>query len=124
MTLAVQQSLFKASGGTPLVEAARWIEGSMMGNIALGLCVVAVAFIGAMMLTGQMQLREGMRVVIGCFVLLGAPVIATGSMRVGSGKDYPSPPVPPIAVPSEIPRGNLPPEATIRMPARRWEGIK
>lgn len=78
MALAVQQSLFEAGGGTPMVESARWIEGVMLGEIALGVCVIAVALIGALMLTGRLPLREGARVVIGCFVLLGAPVIAVG----------------------------------------------
>jgi type IV secretion system protein VirB2 len=84
MALAVQQSLFEAGGGTPMVESARWIEGVMLGEIALGVCVIAVAFIGALMLTGRLPLREGARVVVGCFVLLGAPVIAAGFVEGGS----------------------------------------
>ena len=80
MALAVQQSLFEADGGTPMVDSARWIEGVMLGEIALGLCVIVVAFIGSLMLTGRMPLREGMRVVVGSFLLLGAPVIAKGML--------------------------------------------
>jgi type IV secretory pathway VirB2 component (pilin) len=78
VALAVQQSLFEAGSGTPMVESARWIEGVILGEIALGVCIIAVAFIGGLMLTGRLPLREGMRVVVGCFVLLGAPVIAGG----------------------------------------------
>ena len=81
MALAVQQSLFEAGGGAPMVESARWVEGVMLGEIALGVCVIAVALFGALMLTGRLPLREGMRVVIGCFVLLGAPVIAAGIVK-------------------------------------------
>ena len=81
--MAVQDSLFDAGGGTPIVESARWIEGVMLGEIALGVCIIAVAFIGALMLTGRLPLREGMRVVVGCFVLLGAPVIAAGFVQGG-----------------------------------------
>jgi hypothetical protein len=65
----------------PMVESTRWIENVMVGDLALGLCVIAVAFIGALMLTGRLQLREGARVVIGCFVLLSAPVIAVGMLE-------------------------------------------
>lgn len=86
MALAVQQSLFEAGGGTPMVESARWVEGVMLGEIALGVCVIAVALFGTLMLTGRLPLREGMRVVIGCFVLLGAPVIAAGFV-VGGGSE-------------------------------------
>ncbi len=64
-------------------ETARWIEGAILGEFALGLCVIAVAFIGARMLIGRLPLREGARIVVGCFVLLGAPVIARGLYDLG-----------------------------------------
>ncbi|MBA4044799.1 MAG: hypothetical protein C0471_10320 [Erythrobacter sp.] len=109
MALAVQQSLFEAGGETPMVESARWIEGVMLGEIALGICVIAVAFIGVLMLTGRLPLREGARVVIGCFVLLGAPVIAAGFVGDGSGVGEASVTSPPVAVQSDDPRPELPP---------------
>ncbi len=74
----MQQSLLEAGGGVPMVESARWVEQAMLGEIALGLCVIAVAFIGALMLTGRLPLREGARISLGCFLLLGAPVISAG----------------------------------------------
>ena len=81
MALAVQQSLFEAGGGTPMVESARWIEGVMLGEIALGVGGLAVAFIGALMLTGRLPLREGARVVVGCFLLGGYAVGGGGGCR-------------------------------------------
>lgn len=93
MTLAVQRSLFESGGGTPVVESARWIEAVMLGEIALGVCIIAVAFIGALMLTGRLPLRDGARVVVGCFVLLGAPVIAAGFAELpNNGAEKSSPP--------------------------------
>lgn len=86
VTLAVQQSLFEAGGGAPMAESARWFEGVMLGDIALGLCVIAVAFIGALMLTGRLPVRQGGRVILGCFVLLGAPVIAAGFVDGGGSE--------------------------------------
>jgi type IV secretion system protein VirB2 len=82
--VAVRRSLLEASGGMPMMESAHWIEGVMLGDIALGLCVISVAFIGALMLMGRVPLREGMRVVLGSFVLLGAPVIAAGLLEIGA----------------------------------------
>jgi type IV secretion system protein VirB2 len=108
VALLVQQSLFEPSGGTPLAESTRWIEGVMLGEIALGVCVIAVAFIGALMLTGRLPLREGARVVIGCFVLLGAPVIAAGFSQSGSALIGTSAPPPPDVEWSENPRPDLP----------------
>lgn len=109
MALAVQQSLFEAGGGAPMVESAFWIEGVLLGEIALGLCVLAVALVGALMLTGRQPLRQGMRVALGCFVLLGAPVIAAGLIQ-GGGRASESAPQPPSAVlQTEAPRAALPP---------------
>jgi len=108
MALAVQQSLFEAGGGEPMVVSARWIEGVMVGEIALGVCIIAVAFIGALMLTGRLPLREGARVVVGCFVLLGASV--TTAELVGSEGTVISAPIsPPLPEPTEHPRPDMPP---------------
>ena len=95
-------------GGAPMVESLRWMEAMILGEIALGVCVIAVAFIGALMLTGRLPLRECARIVMGCFVLLGAPVIAAGFAEGGSALSDTSAP-PQIAVQIENPRRVLPP---------------
>lgn len=109
MALAVQQSLFEAGGRAPMAESARWIEGVMLGEIALGLCVIAVAFIGALMLNGRLPLREGGQIVVGCFVLLCAPAIAAGFVERGTGVIGLSGLPPTAAAPIESPRPDLPP---------------
>ncbi len=109
MTLTVQKSLFDAGGGTSTIEAARWMERVMLGHIALGLCVIAVALIGALMLSGRLPLREGMRVLIGCFVLLGAPIIGSGLMQDRSGRDDNSPSRSQNSAETAVPRGDMPP---------------
>jgi len=109
VALTVQQSLFEAGGGAPMVDSAGWIEGVLLGEIALGVCVIAVALMGALILTGRTPLREGARIVVGCFVLLGAPVIAAGFVRDGSGVIETSALPPTIAVQNESPRPDLPP---------------
>ena len=81
----------------------------LLDEIALGLCVLAVALIGLLMLTGRLPLREGMRVVLGCFVLLGAPVIAAGLMQGEGGVIDSARPLPPVALQTEAPRAALPP---------------
>lgn len=82
MALTVQRSLFE--GGVPMVESAGWIESVMLSEIAVGLCVISVGLVGVRMLTGRLPLRQGMQVVIGCFVLLGAPIIAAGLLDLGA----------------------------------------
>ena len=67
------------------------------------LCVLAVAFVGFSMLTGRISLRRGARVVLGCFLLLGAPLIAARMMGMlgPSGASQPAPTVVYEAAPRE-----------------------
>jgi hypothetical protein len=50
----------------------------MLGSVATVLCVIAIGFVGLMVMSGRFAIRDGLRVVIGCFVLLGASAIAGG----------------------------------------------
>lgn len=63
---------------SPLGEAAGWMGQTLFGTLSVTLCVLAVAAVGLMMLSGRMPVRRGIEVVIGCFILLGAPAIAAG----------------------------------------------
>ncbi|GGD53863.1 hypothetical protein GRI62_04485 [Erythrobacter arachoides] len=62
----------------PIDAAMSWITGILLGELAATLCVIAIAFVGYSMLTGRLAIRRGAQVVLGCFVLLGAPAIADG----------------------------------------------
>lgn len=75
-----RRSLFEPSGRNALGDSAGWIADTMLGSVATGLCVLAVAFVGVMMLTGRLDWRQGIRVILGCFIIFGAPVIAAGLM--------------------------------------------
>ncbi|MFL9841149.1 TrbC/VirB2 family protein [Sphingomonas sp. ST-64] len=66
-----------------LVAAAEWIQGTLLGTLATTIAVIAIAWIGLGMLTGRIDLRRGATIVLGCFVLFGAPTIAAGLMRLG-----------------------------------------
>ena len=83
--MGYQRDLFQPSPAKPVESSLGWIETVLFGQIAVTLCVLAVAFIGLLMLTGRMPVKRGMMVVIGCFVLLGAPIIAAGVMGAASG---------------------------------------
>ncbi len=69
---------FPGPGGSVLENAIGWINGLLLGSLAVGLCVLAVALVGLMMFEGRLPVRHGARVILGCFILLGAPVIASG----------------------------------------------
>ena len=65
-------------GSGPIVAALGWLQGTLLGNVATAVAVMAVAAVGFMMLTGRLNWRFGATVIIGCFVLFGAASIVSG----------------------------------------------
>jgi type IV secretion system protein VirB2 len=74
---AIAQSANPAGSG-PIVAALGWLQGTLLGNVATAVAVIAVAMVGFMMLTGRMNWRFGATVIVGCFVLFGAGAIVSG----------------------------------------------
>lgn len=87
--------------GAALPSAVRWIEGALLGSVATGVAVLAVAFLGFGMLAGRLDWRTGLRVVLGVFILFGAPMIVQGLM--GAMRDTES------AAPDQAFRDKIPP---------------
>ena len=69
-------------GSGPIVAALSWLQGTLLGNVATAVAVIAVAMVGFMMLTGRMNWRFGATVIIGCFILFGAGTIVAGIQSV------------------------------------------
>ena len=62
----------------PITSALVWMQSILLGPIATTLAVMAVAGVGFMMLTGRMNWRYGATVIIGVFIIFGAPrLVAT-----------------------------------------------
>lgn len=78
MTAQAQTTASDPRGSGPIVAALGWLQGTLMGNVATAVAVMAVAAVGFMMLTGRMNWRFGATVVIGCFILFGAASIVAG----------------------------------------------
>ncbi|MFT4248158.1 MAG: TrbC/VirB2 family protein [Pseudomonas sp.] len=66
------------AGSAPILSALDWIQGTLLGNVATAVAVIAVAVVGLMMLTGRINWRFGATVILGCFVLFGATTIVAG----------------------------------------------
>lgn len=66
------------AGSGPIVAALAWLQGTLLGNVATAVAVMAVAAVGFMMLTGRMNWRFGATVIVGCFILFGAGAIVSG----------------------------------------------
>lgn len=120
-------SLADPTGSSALVAAVSWIEATALGTIATSVALTAVAAIGLMMLTGRVPVRRGITVLLGCFVLFGAPVIAAGIQQaVGNGGiDAPppeltvaTPPPPAPSPPPKTPPSNYDPYAGAAVPVR------
>ena len=62
-----------------------WIQGTLLGNVATAAAVIAVAVVGFMMLTGRIEWRRGLTVVIGCFIIFGAVAIVSGIRSLAGG---------------------------------------
>ena len=73
------------AGSSPLIAALDWVQGTLLGNLATAAAVIAVAAVGFMMLTGRMDWRRGLTVVIGCFIIFGAVSIVAGIRGLAGG---------------------------------------
>ncbi|MEW9856107.1 TrbC/VirB2 family protein [Novosphingobium sp. M1R2S20] len=73
------------AGSGPIVAALGWLQGTLLGNVATAVAVMAVAAVGFMMLTGRMNWRFGATVIVGCFVLFGAGAIVSGIQGAAVG---------------------------------------
>ncbi|WP_036521760.1 TrbC/VirB2 family protein [Novosphingobium acidiphilum] len=75
---ALAQAATDPQGSGPILAALLWLQGTLMGNVATAVAVMAVAACGLMMLTGRLNWRMGVTVIVGCFVLFGAAAIVSG----------------------------------------------
>jgi type IV secretion system protein VirB2 len=73
-----QDTLADPAGSGVLVSAVGWLQGTLLGTIATVVAVIAVASVGFMMLTGRINWRYGVTVIIGCFIVFGAASIVAG----------------------------------------------
>ena len=73
------------AGSGPILGAVSWLQGTLLGNVATAVAVIAVAAIGFMMLTGRINWRYGATVVLGLFVLFGAGSIVGGIRSIAGG---------------------------------------
>jgi type IV secretion system protein VirB2 len=73
------------AGSSPLLGALNWVQGTLLGNIATTAAVIAVAACGFLMLTGRLDWRRGLTVIVGCFIIFGAATIVAGIRAASQG---------------------------------------
>lgn len=85
-------SLADPPDASVLVPAAGWVQGTLTGTLANIVAIIAVASIGFAMLLGRIDVRRGVTVLVGCFILFGAPTIANGLRSAGDAMSGEYPP--------------------------------
>ncbi len=73
-----QYAAIDPAGSGPIEGAVLWLQGTLLGNVATAIAVMAVAVVGFMMLTGRINWRYGATVVLGLFIVFGAASIVAG----------------------------------------------
>ncbi len=73
-----QYAAIDPAGSGPIEGAVLWLQGTLLGNVATAVAVMAVAVVGFMMLTGRINWRYGATVVVGLFIVFGAASIVAG----------------------------------------------
>lgn len=85
LAAAAQAQSLDPAGSGAISGALNWLEGTLMGTVATVAAVMAIAGVGFMMLTGRMNWRHGITVIIGCFILFGAASIVAGIRQTVGG---------------------------------------
>jgi type IV secretory pathway VirB2 component (pilin) len=71
-------SLFELSHTQAFGAMADWLREVLSGSLATALGIVAISLIGLSLFQGRLRLRRAAFVVVGIFLLLGAPMISAG----------------------------------------------
>ena len=80
-----QSTQLDPAGSNVILSAATWLQGTLLGNVATALAVIAVGATGLLMLTGRIDWRRGAVVILGCFIVFGAASIVAGIRSVAQG---------------------------------------
>lgn len=105
-------------------NAIGWIQAVTLGTVAMVIAIIAVAAIGMLMLTGRFELRRGIVVILGCFILFGARGIgdALGGLVSSDPGIVPAFPITSLAIPapaSDMPVQGYDPYAGASLPPTR-----
>lgn len=72
------------SNGGSLAAAVSWAGSLLTGTLATVIATIAIVGIGFMMLRGRLPLRRGITIVLGCFIISGATMIAQGLLGINA----------------------------------------
>ena len=97
-------SLTDPAGSSVLLAALAWLQATLLGTIATTIAVIAVSWVGLRMFTGHVDIRYGLTVIVGSFIIFGASTIATGIQASSDSAEIAAAPsLPPSAPPPALP---------------------
>ena len=73
------------AGSAPILAALNWVQNTLLGNVATSAAVIAVAAVGFLMLTGRIEWKRGLTVIVGAFIIFGAVTIVAGIRSLAGG---------------------------------------
>jgi type IV secretory pathway VirB2 component (pilin) len=116
-------SLTDPPGASVIAASVNWLQATLLGTVATIIATLAIASIGLLMLAGRINVRHGLTVVLGCFILFGARTIVAGIQSGAAGgeeAEAASPPPSPFAAlpPPAPPAANPDPYAGAAVPRR------
>jgi type IV secretory pathway VirB2 component (pilin) len=79
-----------ASAGS-IADASAFVGTILSDTFATGLATIALVGVGFAMMSGRLDVRRGAAVIVGCFMMIGAPAIARGILGLGSTAAVPPP---------------------------------
>ena len=82
---SAQSTQLDPAGSSVILTAVNWVQGTLLGNVATAIAVIAVGATGLMMLMGRIDWRRGATVILGCFIVFGAAAIVAGIRSISSG---------------------------------------
>lgn len=83
-----QSSLSDPPTMSAITALSSWASGLLFGPLATLLAVIAVAWLGFPMLTGRLDIRRGLAVLLGCFLVFGAQDIAEALWASALGANH------------------------------------
>jgi len=95
---------------SPLVASVDWVRDLLTGSVGISLAVLAIAWVGFALLQGRMPVRDGARIVLGCFILFGSPIIASAFLQMANPARVQLPAATAHVVPPPVP---MPPTPAI-----------
>ncbi len=103
------------ASSSSIVAGVAWVQDMLLGTAATSIAIICVAGVGYQFLTGRVPARRAMTVILGCFILFGAPGIAAALGALASREAVTDtteqvPPPPPQVVPISRPPSRAAPD--------------